>query len=567
MKRIITILLLCLLTLLTCSCSKNTVKTETADETESSTTESEVPTPTATPKSIPTPTVRYTPGDDLYGMLSVTGDVVIEPQYNYLGLFTEENLARFQDYETGLWGYINESGEEVIPAQYEDAQDFSDGLAAVKVDGLYGFIDVTGEIVIDPQFEGVASEFAYGRCVMQADGMQGVIDQTGIIIVKPQYQLIEMYCESYFIVQSSEGEYGIIDRDGEVVVEYQDSEIYAVTDSGYYFVSGSDIENRDLMCDFTGNQYYVYKYYPERKLTKIYSDSKVEFSPDNALWGLIDLENGEYIFDPIYESIFYTPGDNYAQINGLEIADLSSDEPRILENSEGAFVQYDYVIYKDENGNRGVMDIHGNPVLPAEYQDIICSPNGEFAVLKDDVSYIIDATGTVLLSFPDYRFQDFVESIDCWVFHLESDPGDVSFCAGFMRRDGTVIIEPEYDHYFSVDNTDPDRLSYPYPLDGSTTITYIYDYYLDGNSCQMLINSSGYVLDYPLYDSYDHDAGYDAGYTWFPYKGVIAISDKDGNEGLFTYDGKVLFEPCECTIPSTDWTDDSDYLIYTIPAQ
>ena len=345
MKRKLTILLLCLLTLLACSCSKHMAKAEATEDTENSTTESEVPTPTATPKPIPTPRSRYIPGDDLYGMLSVTGDVVIEPQYNYLGLFTEENLARFQDYETGLWGYINESGEEVIPAQYEDAQDFSEGLAAVKVDGLYGFIDVSGEMVIEPQFEGVGSEFAYERCVIQENGMLGVIDQTGVSIVKPQYKSIEMYCESYFIVQSSEGEYGIIDRDGEVVVEYQDSEIYAVTDSGYYFVSGSDIENRDLMCNFTGNQYYVNKYHPEYILWQIHSDSKVVFSPDNALWGMIDLENGEYIFDPIYKSIFYTPGDNYAQINGLEIADLSSDEPRILENSEGAAVQYDYVIY------------------------------------------------------------------------------------------------------------------------------------------------------------------------------------------------------------------------------
>ena len=130
-----------------------------------------------------------------------------------------------------------------------------------------------------------------------------------------------------------------------------------------------------------------------------------------------------------------------------------------------------------------------------------------------------------------------------------------------MRRDGTVIIEPEYDHYFANAQASVERGHYPYPLDGSTTITYIYNYSLDGKSCKMLINSSGYVLDYPLYDSYGD------GYTWFPYKGVIAISDEDGNEGLFTYDGKVLFEQCECTIPSTDWTDDSDYLIYTIPAK
>ena len=551
MKRNLTAFILCLITLLACSCSKAKEKTDSTDDADSSTIASEVATPT------PTPASTYTPGSELYGMLSVTGDVVIEPQYNCLDLFTEEGLARFQDYDTGLWGYVNESGEEVLPAQYEDAQNFSDGLAAVKVDGLYGFIDVTGEMVIEPQFEGVASEFAFERCVIQEDGKQGVIDQTGVSIVKPQYQSIELYCESYFIVQSSEGEYGIIDRDGEVVVEYQDSEIYAVTDSGYFFVSNSDIDNRDLMCDFAGNQYYVYKYYPERKLTKIYSDSKVEFSPDNALWGMIDLENGEYIFDPIYESISYTTGDNYARINGLEIADMSSDEPRILENSEGAAVVYDYVIYSDENGNRGVMDIHGNPVLPAEYQSIVCSPNGEFAVLKDDVSYIIDSTGTVLLSFPDYRFQEFVESIDCWVFHLKSDTSDGQFIVGFMNRDGEVIIEPEYDHYSANEDLGSERLAYPYPLDGSSEPTFVYDYNIAGNDSTvfMLINSSGYVLDYPM-----------SQYTWFPYKGVIVISDEDGKKGLFTYDGKVLFEQCECTFPTTDLMDDSGFIIYTIKA-
>lgn len=93
--------------------------------------------------STPTPTPTYSPGTELYGILSVKGEVVIEPKYEYLDLFSGEGLARFEDH--GLWGYVNEQGVEVIPAQYEDANNFSEGLAAVKVDGMWGFIDEFGE--------------------------------------------------------------------------------------------------------------------------------------------------------------------------------------------------------------------------------------------------------------------------------------------------------------------------------------------------------------------------------------------------------------------------------------
>jgi hypothetical protein len=74
--------------------------------------------PALTPSSVPT----YAPGTELFGMLSVTGKVVIEPKYENLDLFSEEGLARFEDH--GLWGFVNEQGKEVIPAQYEVVKSF-----------------------------------------------------------------------------------------------------------------------------------------------------------------------------------------------------------------------------------------------------------------------------------------------------------------------------------------------------------------------------------------------------------------------------------------------------------
>ena len=38
------------------------------------------------------------------------------------------------------YGYINKSGKEIVPIKYDDASNFSEGLAAVKLNGKWGFI-------------------------------------------------------------------------------------------------------------------------------------------------------------------------------------------------------------------------------------------------------------------------------------------------------------------------------------------------------------------------------------------------------------------------------------------
>jgi len=46
-------------------------------------------------------------------------------------------------YGTGTYGFINTAGKEVVPCIFEDARSFSEGLAAVKVDGKWGYIAIT----------------------------------------------------------------------------------------------------------------------------------------------------------------------------------------------------------------------------------------------------------------------------------------------------------------------------------------------------------------------------------------------------------------------------------------
>lgn len=89
---------------------------------------------------------------------------------------------------TMMWGYIDKSGETVIPAVFNSADPFSEGLAAVsKCDQAY-FIDKGGKTVIKGNFT-YASSFSGGLARVETltkDGLVwGYVDKTGRLVWGP----------------------------------------------------------------------------------------------------------------------------------------------------------------------------------------------------------------------------------------------------------------------------------------------------------------------------------------------------------------------------------------------
>jgi hypothetical protein len=52
----------------------------------------------------------------------------------------------------GKWGYVDPSGKFVIPAQFDCAELFSDGIALVEVNKRFGYIGADGKFVIQPKY-------------------------------------------------------------------------------------------------------------------------------------------------------------------------------------------------------------------------------------------------------------------------------------------------------------------------------------------------------------------------------------------------------------------------------
>jgi len=135
--------------------------------------------------------------DARYGWIDTQGKFVIAaPDGCDLASRFSEGLAAYR--VGGRWGYIDRQGRVVVPAIYDKAEDFSEGLACVCVGagrsnpGKFGFIDKKGLWVIKPQFVG-ASSFSEGvacveigkNCVVTGTAF---INKRGIVVINLQHQ-------------------------------------------------------------------------------------------------------------------------------------------------------------------------------------------------------------------------------------------------------------------------------------------------------------------------------------------------------------------------------------------
>jgi len=89
--------------------------------------------------------------DKKWGMIDKTGKTVVPHKYEMLGLairngglhvFTD-GFARVQ--LNGKWGYLDKTGREVISCIYDEADDFSNGVAKVKLKDVSFNIDKNGK--------------------------------------------------------------------------------------------------------------------------------------------------------------------------------------------------------------------------------------------------------------------------------------------------------------------------------------------------------------------------------------------------------------------------------------
>lgn len=159
-------------------------------------------------------------GDWSSGYVNDKGEVVIPCRYKSAGDFSE-GLACVED-KDGSWYYINTQGQQVS-RKYDwlgSGHEYSlqRGRARVRRevgDGwLYGFIDETGAEVVPCQYDEVGLYWSCGLAEVKRDGLYGLIDRDGNVVVPIEYKHMNI-CSLHLLAYSDGGGYmGLMHLEG-----------------------------------------------------------------------------------------------------------------------------------------------------------------------------------------------------------------------------------------------------------------------------------------------------------------------------------------------------------------
>ena len=116
----------------------------------------------------------------------------------------------FKIIENDKIGYINEKGNVVITPKYLRGNEFSDGLASVRLNSRYGFIDHSGQFIIQPKYDYVLN-FNNGFACAYLNGKPLIIDKNDKVILDTLYKSIQFTSKGKVIIQTKRNKQGIFD--------------------------------------------------------------------------------------------------------------------------------------------------------------------------------------------------------------------------------------------------------------------------------------------------------------------------------------------------------------------
>ena len=228
-----------------------------------------------------------------------------------------DSLTCFSTNEEHKRGYFNRfTGELAIPAQYEKAWIFSEGVACVYEKGMLHFIDHKGNPAIEKAFPYTPCIDDYcfhnGLCLMTGDdGRMGLIGRDGEWKVSPDYSYIRYESKGFWLIQDTEGHQGLLHANGEPFLPCEYKEV-TVRDTEYISVW---LQNHTSMlldmegnvvnsCDYTNieKMEYITDEYDEYGELKEATAHCLKYRSADWHYGLMD-RNGNIITPPLYDDI------------------------------------------------------------------------------------------------------------------------------------------------------------------------------------------------------------------------------------------------------------------------
>ncbi len=112
------------------------------------------------------------------------------------------------------WGFVKPDGAVVIPAQYQKAYPFFEGLAVVEKNNKFGCIDMSGKEIVPITYEETGYYFSEGLLPVYQSGKWGYINKDNKFIIAATFLDADPFINGLAKVTFPDGKQGYIDTKG-----------------------------------------------------------------------------------------------------------------------------------------------------------------------------------------------------------------------------------------------------------------------------------------------------------------------------------------------------------------
>lgn len=401
-----------------------------------------------------------------YGKLSYVDTSYFEPCYSRM---VENNKV----------GYIDSFGKIVIRPVFANAFDFSEGLAAARVDGQFGFINSDGNFVIPAKYD-FCESFRNGFAIVYKNGNPLLINKKGEEGIENKYSKI-MHCgkETFYVITEHRN-VGVVKYDGTVIADTLFSMISEFT-NGYAVVERKEKKNSERVCgviDSNGNFIVKYNtyinietfyngYYKAQKTLNRNVENPIHlvYIMDEKGNVLFEKEEGEKfilygkpncgIITALIEKPNYVQSENdhySSEHNYYACLDMKGDYV-INDTNHKKITDFscNRAFVRDTSDGYRLIDKKGNYIATTRYQYVDEDQLfiSGYAIVRMDYKWgIIDTNGS-FVTIP--KFEGIVSKIidnKYFIFTLsdESDDDRTKYGVALADKNGSVVIKPTYDY-------------------------------------------------------------------------------------------------------------------------
>lgn len=380
-------------------------------------------------------------------------------------------LAWVRD-DSGRYGYVSKTGEEIVPCRYDSAEDFEYGFARVGIENgvdedgktiyRYGYVNAKGEEVVPCIYDTVGILEESKLFDVRKDDTAWLLDQNGEEIMPDKFEYIWWGLgKTGLIVIEKNGKYGCINLWGEEIIP-------AIYDEGIFYLEESDLimVQKGKFSDVGSPQYGLFdgkgkEIVPLQghRFSDYYiSESGLFLIEKDGKYGFVDYEGNAIV------PIIYDHASEYGR-NGLAIVNKGYNtflidktgtikyECKNTYERAYAFDDCGLAVVCSEDGQYGAINEAGEEVIPCIYDDIwleftstgkkYCFDHHNLAKVKKNDKYgVINEFGEEILPL-EYDLASIL-IFDNGVIRVEKDE-----LYGAKSSRGETILPLEYDDIMS----------------------------------------------------------------------------------------------------------------------